>query len=82
MQSDEEGHRAREAAGVLNAVNRVPHSQHNYENCVPQGKYDNAVLSHTPEDVTESTPYYQEIVATRELKTGYTSADMLENTSA
>ena len=78
LQSEEEGARARKAASTINAVN---HSQHNYQNCVPKGKYDNAVLSPTSEEITASTPYYQEIVATRELKTEYTNADVLESTA-
>jgi hypothetical protein len=73
LQSDEEGKHAREAASTVNAGNQVAHSRHNYQNC--------AVLSRTPEDVTGSTPYYQEIIATRELKTEYTSADVLESTA-
>lgn len=73
LQSDEEGKHAREAASKVNAGNQEARSQHNYQNC--------AVLSRTPEDVTGSTPYYQEIIATRELKTEYTSADVLESTA-
>ena len=80
MESDEEGKRAREAASTVHAVNQMAHSRHNYQNCVPKGRYDNAVLSSTSEDA-DSTPYYQEIIATRELKTEYTSADILENTA-
>ena len=75
LESDEEGARARKAVNVVN------HSQHKYQNCVPKGKYDNAVLSPTSEEITDSTPYYQEIIATRELKTEYTSADILESTA-
>ena len=75
MQSDEEDKLAREAASTANAGNQMARSRHNYQNC--------AVLSRTPEDVSNigSTPYYQEIVATRELKTEYTSADVLESTA-
>ena len=79
LQSDEEGKCAREGASTINAVNQMARSQHKYQNCVPRGNYDNAVLSSTSEDVTESTPYYQEIIATRELKTDYTTANILES---
>lgn len=77
MQSDEEGKLVREAAITVNTGNQMARdrSRHNYQNC--------AVLSRTPKDVsnTGTTPYYQEIVATRELKTEYTSADVLESTA-
>ena len=84
LQADKEGTHARKAANTINATNQMVHSQHKYQNCVLRSKYDNAVLKPTSKKATidtDSTPYYQEIIATRELGTEYTNAEILESTA-
>lgn len=90
LQSDDEDTRARQAARAMNNTGQMPHSPHNYQNCVPKHKYGNTAPSARKvknnvdienDSRTTSTPYYQEIVATREFRTQYTAAEMLEEST-